>query len=57
MRCFSRSADEFLLRDDLDWELFGTTSERLDKFLRMAAKMTQPSRDSCRISTIENRNR
>jgi hypothetical protein len=42
---FQSLRDEFLLRDDLDWQLGGTTSERLDKFLEMAAKAAKPSRN------------
>ena len=42
---FQSLREEFLLRDDLDWELGGATSERLDKFLQMAAKTMKPSRN------------
>jgi hypothetical protein len=41
---FQSLRGEFLLRDVLDWELGGATSERLDKFLQMAGKATKPSR-------------
>lgn len=36
---------EFELRDDLDWELGGTTADRLDKFLQWATKLPKVSQD------------
>ena len=39
---FFASVDaEFSLRDDLDWEMGGATSDHLDKFLERAAKKVQ----------------
>jgi hypothetical protein len=44
---FFASVDaEFSLRDDLDWEMGGATSDHLDKFLEWAAKNVQLRNDA-----------
>lgn len=41
---------EFRLRDDLDWELGGDTSDKLDKFLQWASKATQRHSDAKEVA-------
>jgi hypothetical protein len=45
-KLFASIDAEFRLRDDLDWEMGGATSDHLDKFLELAAKNGQLRNDA-----------